>query len=94
MKNLTDEQILAELGIAGANDQVKELTLNALYGSVNIRVMQRITDQLSDEQLAELDKHMKDGDATMISMIESMVPTAKDIIDEEMREAIQEIKAK
>lgn len=59
---LTKEELLKKLGLEKSDKETQDAILNELAATINLRIMNKIEERLSDEDLDELQKLMDAND--------------------------------
>lgn len=92
-----DEQFLSEMGLAGLPDDAKQAALGNILQTLNLRVAQRIADNLSEDQMDEFDR-LTEGEPdeeALSNWLKKQVPNYNELINEEagkMREEAMAVK--
>jgi hypothetical protein len=90
----TKEQLISELGLSSAEPAQQEQLLQVFYSSLNMKLQMALADQINDEQLEALNAEIKKGDDAAAAWIDSNIPNAATIIEQETEAAVQDLKQK
>lgn len=92
--DMDDQQILKELGMDTANQDLQETTLAAFWSTVNMRVMMGLGNSLRDDELDDIKDALDSNDTTsIVSKLDNLIPNAEDWLNGILAQIIHEIKA-
>lgn len=60
--NITKDELLKKLGLENSDKETQDEILNELADTVNLRIMNKVEERLSDEDLEELERLMNNND--------------------------------
>lgn len=84
MQPQVDDQFLSAMGLDGLEGEAKQKALDDILYTLNMRVGERVSEILNEDQLDEFEKLSDDADeAQLAQWLEQNVPTYKQIIEEE-----------
>lgn len=87
-----DEDFLQSLGLGGLPDDQKQAFLQHLYEELELRVGTRLSEGMSDDQLAEFEKLIDANDEPgALKWLEANRPNYKDVVAEELEKLKQEV---
>ncbi|HKX73754.1 MAG TPA: DUF5663 domain-containing protein [Candidatus Saccharimonadales bacterium] len=87
-----DEDFLQSLGLGGLPDDQKQAFLQHLYEELELRVGTRLSEGMSDDQLAEFEKLIDANDEQgALKWLEANRPNYKDVVSEELEKLKQEV---
>ena len=98
MQPQVDDQFLTAMGLGGLPDDQKEEALATILKTLDLSVSQRVSDQLTEEQLGQLDQLLETGTEDQISQwLAQNVHNYQQIIEEEAQkmkdEALADVQA-
>lgn len=87
-----DDDFLQSVGLSGLPEDQKQAFVQDLYEELELRVGSRLAEGMSDDQLAEFEKHIEDADDKgAVQWLEQNRPTYKDVVAEELEKLKQEV---
>ncbi|HET9411925.1 MAG TPA: DUF5663 domain-containing protein [Candidatus Saccharimonadales bacterium] len=87
-----DDDFLQSLGLGGLPDDQKQAFIQHLYEELELRVGTRLSDGMSDDQLAAFEKLIDANDETgALKWLESNRPDFKDVVADELEKLKEEI---
>lgn len=87
-----DDDFLQSLGLGGLPDDQKQAFLQHLYEELELRVGTRLSEGMSDNQLAEFEKLIDNNDEQgALAWLEQNRPNYKDVVAEELEKLKQEV---
>ena len=87
-----DDDFLQSLGLGGLPDDQKQAFLQHLYEELELRVGTRLSEGMSDDQLAEFEKLIDRNDEQgALKWLETNRPNYKDVVSEELEKLKQEV---
>jgi len=94
MQPQVDDQFLAAMGLDGLPEDQKEETLAAILRTLDMNVAQRVSDQLTEDQLGQFDQLLDSGTEEQISQwLVRNVHNYQQIIEEEAQKMKDEAQA-
>jgi ribosomal protein L12E/L44/L45/RPP1/RPP2 len=92
MATMTKEELIAKLGIGSVDSATQEKMLQNVGAAVSSRIMNRVTEKLSDEDLDTLsDMIDRNDDAGVENLIKSKYPNYDEFAMQVENEVIEEI---
>src|SRR5690349_10614249 len=89
-----DDDFLQSLGLGSLPDEQKQAFLQHLYEELELRVGTRLSEGMSDEQLAEFEKLIDNNDENgALKWLETNRPNYKDVVAEELEKLKNEVSA-
>lgn len=87
-----DDNFLQSLGLGGLPDDQKQAFLQHLYEELELRVGTRLSEGMSDDQLAEFEKLIDSNDEQgALAWLEQNRPNYKDVVADELEKLKQEV---
>ncbi len=87
-----DNKFLEDIGLGGMPDDQKQAFLQHLYEELELRVGTRLSEGMTDEQLAEFEKLIDANDQQgALKWLETNRPNYKQVVAEELEKLRQEI---
>lgn len=87
-----DDDFLQSLGLGGLPDDQKQAFIQHLYEELELRVGTRLSDGMSDDQLAAFEKLIDANDETgALKWLETNRPDFKDVVADELEKLKEEI---
>jgi hypothetical protein len=87
-----DDDFLQSLGLGGLPDDQKQAFLQHLYEELELRVGTRLSEGMSDDQLAQFEKLIDSNDEQgALSWLEQNRPNYKDVVADELEKLKQEV---
>ena len=87
-----DDNFLQSVGLGGMPDDQKKAFLEHLYEELELRVGTRLSEGMSDDQLAEFEKLIDANDETgALKWLETNRPDYKQVVAEELEKLKQEV---
>jgi hypothetical protein len=87
-----DDDFLQSLGLDGLPDDQKQAFLQHLYEELELRVGTRLSEGMSDDQLAEFEKLIDNNDEQgALAWLEKNRPNYKDVVADELEKLKQEV---
>lgn len=87
-----DDDFLQSLGLDGLPDDQKQAFLQHLYEELELRVGTKLSEGMSDDQLAEFEKLIDNNDEQgALAWLEKNRPNYKDVVAEELEKLKQEV---
>lgn len=87
-----DDDFLQSLGLGGLPDDQKQAFLQHLYEELELRVGTRLSEGMSDDQLAEFEKLIDANDEQgALHWLEANRPNYKDVVADELEKLKQEV---
>lgn len=87
-----DDDFLQSLGLGGLPDDQKQAFLQHLYEELELRVGTRLSEGMSDDQLAEFEKLIDSNDEQgALAWLEQNRPNYKEVVADELEKLKQEV---
>jgi hypothetical protein len=87
-----DDDFLQSLGLGSLPDDQKQAFLQHLYEELELRVGTRLSEGMSDDQLAEFEKLIDtNNEEGALKWLEANRPNYKDVVAEELEKLKQEV---
>lgn len=89
-----DDNFLQSVGLANMPEDQKAAFLDYLYDELELRVGTRLSEGMSDDQLAEFEKLLEgDDEEGALTWLETNRPNYKDVVAEELEKLRKEVSA-
>jgi hypothetical protein len=87
-----DDDFLQSLGLGGLPDDQKQAFLQHLYEELELRVGTRLSEGMSDDQLAEFEKLIDSNDEQgALKWLEANRPNYKEVVADELEKLKKEV---
>lgn len=88
-----DDNLLAELGLAGLPPDEKKKLLAHIYETLEMRVGMKLAEQMSDAQLSEFEQFIdRNDEAGALRWLETNFPNYKDVVAAEFEKLKAEVR--
>ncbi len=88
----TKEQIIEQLGLANAAQNVQDMAYQSFVNTLERRVMMTMADRLDDEQLAEFDTVLKESPEHADKWLHEKFPDQQTLFTDQINALIAQIK--
>lgn len=89
-----DAKWLADRGLSDLDNDAKSDLLRSVFSALEMRVGERVAEGLTDEQLAEFEEALDDGEAQALEWLQSNVPDYQETTAAVLEELGEEIRAR